>query len=238
MSSPDDPMRRAAGVLRGAARAYVHLAEGTVRLYVRQLRWTERVAMQALHSRLDAAAADRRAGELVRAAREDSQNADPASAMAALLAQSLEQSAQNGRATLYARMVSAIVPDEARILAALSDGSGAAVVHVDARSLSGRGRRLIENASSVGRTAALSVPGLTSTYVTNLLAMGLVVLGAEDRTLEFEYETLTAERAVREALREGELAKVPARVVRQTLRLSPLGLELWQASNPDTSAGT
>src|SRR4051812_38217985 len=69
--------------------------------------------------------------------------------MERLLTRSLEQTPAGGRGELFARLVGQLLPDEARILSALSEGPGAAIVHVESRT----GRRVLENASVLGRTA-------------------------------------------------------------------------------------
>jgi hypothetical protein len=199
-----------------------------VRVSVSSVRWTERLVLGALRARMDAVAelppgtAD---GAGQSAAATDS--APPSAEMETLLARSLVQSASHGRNEFHAKLLQELVPDEARILSALSDGSTAALVHIDRRGMLGGDRRRLENASSIGRTAALTLPHLTSTYVTHLLRLGLVQIGPEAPELKLDYEALLAERPVREALKDAENGPVPPRTLRHTLLLSPLGQELW-----------
>jgi hypothetical protein len=204
-------------------------AEAGVRISVGSVRSTERLLLSVLKARMDAVA------ELP-PARDDGADpsgaagdSDPPSAeMELLLARSLVQSASHGRNEFYAKLLHELVPDEARILSALSDGSAAALVHIERRGVLVGERRRLENASSIGRTAALTLPHLTSTYVTHLLRLGLVEIGPEAPELKLDYEALLAERTVREALKAAETGPVPARTVRRTLLLSPLGHELWE----------
>jgi hypothetical protein len=149
--------------------------------------------------------------------------------MEALLERALEQSGSDGRAALFARLVADLLPDEARILSALSGGSGAAVVHVETRGLAQPGTRLLEDASMIGNTAGLAVPDMSGAYIAHLLALGLVQLEPESPELVLEYEILIASRPVRDALARAGPIAVPARVVRRTLALTDLGRELWQA---------
>lgn len=122
-----------------------------------------------------------------------------------------------------------LVPDEARILATLAAGELAPTVSVLRR---GNGETLLAHASLIGRAAAVTLPSRTPAYVSHLLRLGLVELGPEDPAQKAGYELLLADRAVRDALREGELGKLPAKVVRRTLRLSPSGRELWSVARP------
>lgn len=151
--------------------------------------------------------------------------------MNALLARALEQSTNEGREELFHRILDLIVPDEARIISALSDGSASPLVSVHGLTPAGMlGEALLENAALVGRTANVALPALTPTYVGHLLALGLVEVGPEDETLKDEYQILLAETEVLKAIRTGSRGPVPARVVRRTLLLSPLGHALWEAT--------
>ncbi len=151
--------------------------------------------------------------------------------MQALLARALEQSTASGTDELFHRILDQIVPDEARMIGALSDGSSSPMVSVHALTRAGLlGEALIENASLVGRTANVALPHLTPTYVGHLLALGLLEAGPEDDRLKDEYQILLADTDVLAAIRRGSIGPVPARVERRTIRLSPLGLALWEAS--------
>ena len=182
--------------------------------------------MRLLRSRLEAAQLPP-AGEVM--ARWDSESHELRDQMDRLFQRAVAQSSTGGRLQLFSSLIGQLVPDEARILAALSDGRSAAVVHVVSRSA--RGRRVLENASSIGRAAGVALPHLVTTYVTHLLHLGLVELGPEEPDLEGEYELLMAETVVREALAQGRrTGRLAPRVVKETVKLSPLGAELWAAS--------
>ena len=153
------------------------------------------------------------------------------SKMTELLARALEQSTSAGKDELFHRILDQIVPDEARIISALSDGSASPLVSVHALSRAGLlGEALIENASLVGRTANVALPSLTPTYVGHLLALGLLETGPEDSDLKDEYQILLADSDVLQAIRAGSRGPLPARVERRTVRLSSLGQSLWAAS--------
>lgn len=156
--------------------------------------------------------------------------------MQTLLARALEQSTTSGQEELFHRILDQIVPDEARIISALSDGSASPMVSVHALNRAGLlGEALIENASLVGRTANVALPALTPTYVGHLIALGLLESQPEDEDLKEEYQILLAESEVLRAIRRGSIGPVPARVEKRTVRLTGLGLALWAASTGDPS---
>lgn len=151
-----------------------------------------------------------------------------------LLSRALAQSTTSGQEELFHRILDQIVPDEARMISALSDGSSSPLVSVHALTRAGlMGEALIENASLVGRTANVALPAMTPTYVGHLLALGLVEVGPEDDDLKDEYQILLADSDVLKAIRNGSRGPLPARVERRTVRLSPLGQSLWRAAMGD-----
>lgn len=151
-----------------------------------------------------------------------------------LLSRALSQSTSSGQEELFHRILDQIVPDEARMISALSDGSSSPLVSVHALTRAGLlGEALIENASLVGRTANVALPAMTPTYVSHLIALGLVEVGPEDVNLKDEYQILLADSDVLKAIRHGSRGPLPARVERRTVRLSPLGQSLWSAAMGD-----
>lgn len=156
--------------------------------------------------------------------------AGPRELMVDLLERSVLQDAAASKVDWFTSVLGQLVPDEARILAALAEtGETPPLLHVLPRS--GHGR-LLENASLIGRSAALTLPHMTPVYVTHLRALGLVDTGPEDVGNLKGYELLLADKRVRLALKEGEMGKVPARVLRRTLVLSDRGRELWDHARP------
>ena len=149
----------------------------------------------------------------------------PAARLAALLTQAVEQSAAQAREHLLARLLDDIEPDEARILAALSDDTTYPLVHVVTKSPFGStGARLLENVSTVGRSAGIALPDYGPIYLSRLRRLGLVTVGPELSEHADGYELLSTESLVREA-REGHDS--PTRLLRRTLSLSALGRDLW-----------
>lgn len=152
-------------------------------------------------------------------------------AMAELLMRSLEQSKQRAREYLYLALLRQLVPDEARILSALADGSAYPVVHVDCRSGVSGSRRVLSYASTVGRAAGVAVPPSVPRYLSRLLHFDLVEFGDADPTLAVQYDILMTDQCVRDA---EDLARADgrARFVRATVRISALGRDLWDACHP------
>ena len=58
-------------------------------------------------------------------------------------------------------------------------------------------RRVLENASSVGRAAGVALPEYVHLYVSHLRRLGLVEPGPEDQSLKDEYDILLTEPKLR-----------------------------------------
>lgn len=196
----------------------------------RQLVAVEQLALRELSRRIEQATGSseretRMLGGAERAnglahAREET----PGETLERLLRRSMDQTPSDSVRSLFENLLDELVPDEARILAALSDGSVHPVVHVTAP---GSSRRLVENASSVGRAAGVAAPGMVPAYITHLLRIGLVELGEEDAAMREEYDILITEAVVRDALEAGRSGRRAPRVTRETVRMTALGHELW-----------
>jgi hypothetical protein len=197
----------------------------------RQLAVVEQLALRELRLRLDRAAGP--PGEHGRAlpgparasgaARSGETLADT---LDRLLRRSMDQTPGESVRSLFENLLDELVPDEARILAALSDGSVHPLVHVTAP---GSSRRIVENASSVGRAAGVAAPGMVPAYVTHLLRIGLVQIGEEDTASREEYDILITDASVRDACEEVRRAggRRAPRITRETVRMTALGHELW-----------
>jgi hypothetical protein len=84
--------------------------------------------------------------------------------MRALLTRSLHTTPAESRRALHELLVSELVPDEARILSALSDGSTYPLVHIAEPGVGNTQQRVLENASSVGRAAGVALPDRVHVY--------------------------------------------------------------------------
>jgi hypothetical protein len=112
-----------------------------------------------------------------------------------------------------------LVPDEAKILRALADGTEHAVIQAHDGSVP-----LVVNHSAVGRNARVHSRELTPSYVTHLLELGLVELAPYQGHDLMEFELLESETAVRDVLAPYDHRKLrKPRITRQVLRLSPAG---------------
>jgi hypothetical protein len=160
------------------------------------------------------------------------------SAMGELLERSVETDRATSREYLFGTIISQLVPDEARILAFLSDGRAAASADVVTKPV-GRSRTRTElaHASTVGRNAGVSNPENTPTYLKRLLGFGLVQFGPEDSSLGTEYEILATDASVQAAQASAEARKQGGvRLVRGTVSLTDLGRQFWEASDPSRNS--
>jgi hypothetical protein len=155
----------------------------------------------------------------------------PAQLLDDLLGASIDADSAGSREELYRSLLLRLVPDEARILAALAEGTDYPLIHVQTRT---NGNRIVlSNASTVGRAAGVQVPDAVGTYVAHLRTLGLAQEGPADDSLSVQYDILLGEPAVRNAEEEARAgSRFGAKVVRRTLRISPLGMQLWKACRP------
>jgi hypothetical protein len=185
---------------------------------------------------------------VVRAVREHLAEIDPSSAAAtdnsdeeepvtptdvlrSLLDRSMYSSRDDSRNSLYLTLLEDLLPDEARILAALSDGSAHPVIDVAEPVIGTSTAFVLTNASTVGRTAGVSLPQHTPLYVRRLVLAGLAVIGPEGGNAMYnDYEMLLTDDAVNRALTKARRGVRSARVIRRTVQITELGQELWDAA--------
>ncbi len=174
---------------------------------------------------------ERRAVDYLRHA--DPGTAPLRNAMGELLERSVESSRADSRDYLYGTIMSQLVPDEARILAALSDGTHFAAIDVVQKLRRGRTRVVLAHASAIGRQAGLVSPDSTPTYLTRLHGFGLVEFGPEEESLAVQYDILATDPTVQEA---GRSARGAVKLVRSALQLSGFGAQFWAAADPSRPA--
>jgi hypothetical protein len=219
----------------------VDLAERTVRAYIDAASWGERQVFGLIRSgmRVSTAAAPalpQSVAEIDERSDGDAESLD--AKMHDLLDRAIGQNTASSRQELYHKILDQIVPDEARIISALSDGSTSPLLNVYGRTLTGLvGEVVLENMSLIGKTANLALPHLTPIYVSHLLSLGLVESGPEDSAMKDEYEILAADTAVLQAIKNASRGPIPGRIEKYTLRLSGLGLELWAAASVPREPG-
>lgn len=156
----------------------------------------------------------------------ESHGPDATELLASLLATGAHQSTADGHEAYLRAVASGLVPDEARILVALTHRGEFALVHVESRRVGAGSRRVLTNATLLAAKAGLSVPDLAPTYVSRLILLGLATEEPERDSLVEEYEILGATRAVRDAMDEVSIGAVPGRVIKRTLVLSAVGQRL------------
>lgn len=166
----------------------------------------------------------------------DPETRSAADLMAQLLDDAQEQTREDAQRHLALRIVRQLVPDEARIVAGLSDGREAALIHLAATRLGRPTQRWLENVSQVGRESGVQLLSQVPTYVGHLRQLGLVEIGAEDPELLIKYQLLEADSRVRAAVKEIEAQGQRPRFFRGTLRLSEEGRTFWAACNPPAQA--
>lgn len=161
-------------------------------------------------------------------AEDDDATTSPERVMRALMERSMYDRPADSAAALHLALVQALLPDEARILAAVSDGNRYPVIHVAEPGV-GAPVFLTENASTVGRAAGVALPQKTPVYLVRMLRLGLIEIGPEDIRMRDEYEMLLTDGAVHTAISSvGRLRA--ARVIRRTVGISELGQEVWEAA--------
>ena len=155
----------------------------------------------------------------------------PGEIMQELLAATAEQSREQAESVFYTSILRSMVPDEARVLSALSDGSSYPLISVMAAARLGLiWHPVLEGVCSVGRNAGVIWPEMTHAYVQRLRAWSLVETGPEDYTQTTRYEMLETEQVVRHALDEIKKSGQRSHVARRVLKISDLGKRLWAAS--------
>ncbi len=155
------------------------------------------------------------------------------SAMTELLDRSSRQDGPKSRDYLFGTIVSQLVPDEARILAALAGGKTFAVIDVIAKQ-SNRSTNHVElaNASPIGASAGVSLPRNTGTYLARLRGFGLIEFGPPGDELDSQFDALREDTAVQEARARTENGKT--RSARKSVSLSSFGEQFWSACAPSS----
>lgn len=130
----------------------------------------------------------------------------------------------------FTRLLQELTPDEARILAALSDGVVYPVIDVlTASKLSVVSRPVVESVSTVGKAAGVRAPELTPNYVRHLRRMGLVDIVPGQVGEQQQYQLLETDSEVRTAMEAARGHGQRAHIARRSLRISAVGARLWAA---------
>lgn len=148
-----------------------------------------------------------------------------------LLTASSEHNHADAQTAFFASIMDQLLPDQARILSALSDGSTYPLLHVFAGKKIGIAvEPVIECVSSVGRSAGVLYLEATHVYVSQLRSWGLVQIGIEDTSREVQYEILETETLVRKTIEDLQAGGLRTQIIRRSLQMSELGHALWAAT--------
>ncbi len=151
--------------------------------------------------------------------------------MAALLERADTQTREQALDDLFRQIILVLVPDEARILGALSDGAVYPMLHVGIGPRVGAvNRRIVENVSTIGKPAGVKLLEQVPAYIGHLRALGLLQSGPEDKSFEIKYQILESDLAIKQAIeRKQQRTTSSVRYLRRTLRLSEFGQQFWLA---------
>ena len=122
----------------------VDLAEQTVRAYIKAASWGERQVFGLIRSGMHVSTAavpalPQSEAEIDERSDDDAESLD--AKMHGLLDRAVGQNTASSRQELFHKILDQIVPDEARIISALSDGSRSPLLHVYARTRADWGSR-------------------------------------------------------------------------------------------------
>ncbi|WP_293375048.1 Abi-alpha family protein [Nevskia sp.] len=155
---------------------------------------------------------------------------EPAEMLRELLAISSEQSKEQAELAYYSSLLRNLLPDEARILSAVSDGGVYPLINLVALSKLGiQSHVVLENTCSVGRAAGVQLPEMTRGYIQRLMAAGLVETGPEDYALTTKYEILETDDVLRKLIAQMKVSGQRNQLKRRVLKISELGRNLWEA---------
>lgn len=152
---------------------------------------------------------------------------------AELLRQAADVGAQDDPHPAFARILTELAPDEARILRVLTLEGPQPLVDVRATNLIGVGSQLVApGLNMIGPQAGLRRQDRVPSYLDNLQRLGLA--GARDEALEdpITYQVLEAQPYVLDAIRQTSRAKT----VRRSLRLTPFGHDFCVVCLPTDTA--
>ena len=129
----------------------------------------------------------------------------------------------------FARILTELAPDEARILRLLALEGAQPLVDIRAHNLIGNGSQLIaQSLNMLGAKAGLRQRERVPVYLANLVRLNLIVLSDEALDSLGEYQVLEAQPEVLATLRD----TIRARTIRRSVLLTPLGQEFCEVCLP------
>lgn len=158
-----------------------------------------------------------------------------------LLDELLRMAARHGREeaqeAFHATLLRQLAPEEALVLAQLSDGVPRAVLHLEVSSrLGANPERAAGYFSLLTEEVALRIPERVPDYLRRLCALGLLIEGepvTSTRAAHGRLQKLDVVHAAQQTLRD---QRIRAKSRFASLKLSALGAELWQAAYPQSHA--
>jgi hypothetical protein len=148
---------------------------------------------------------------------------------ASLLRQSADVGAEDGVHPAYARILSELAPDEARILRLLAVGGPQPTIDVRAANLIGVGSQLVaQGLNLIGAEAGCRYPDRVPLYLNNLERLGLVWFPQEPIDNAMRYQVLEAQPDAMKAIKQAGRAKT----VHRSVRLTAFGQDFCQVCLP------
>jgi hypothetical protein len=139
---------------------------------------------------------------------------------AQLLRQAADVSLEDGVHPAYARILTELAPDEARILRTLATEGAQPMVDIRETNLIGMGSQLIRSElNMIGTQAGLRFRDRVEAYLGNLLRLGLIELSDAAVEDAIAYQVLEAQPDVLNTIKETPRAKT----VHRSIRLTPFG---------------
>jgi hypothetical protein len=137
-----------------------------------------------------------------------------------LLARSADMSVEDDTHPAYARILTELAPDEARILRLLAlDGPQPSVDVRSSKTLNISSELVAPGLTMIGAQAGCRHLGRVPAYLNNLERLGLIWFSREPLPNPLDYQVLEAQPDVLEAMRGGGRAKT----VRRSIHLTPFG---------------
>jgi hypothetical protein len=148
---------------------------------------------------------------------------------ASLLRQSADVGAEDGVHPAYARILSELAPDEARILRLLAVEGPQPTIDVRAANLIGVGSQLVaQGLNLIGAEAGCRYPDRVPLYLNNLDRLGLIWFPRDPLDNPMRYQVLEAQPDAMQAIKQAGRAKT----VQRSLRLTAFGQDFCQVCLP------
>ncbi|HZO79676.1 MAG TPA: DUF4393 domain-containing protein [Solirubrobacteraceae bacterium] len=172
---------------------------------------------------------DRRLRELFPPGIDDTQADSLRARGADLLRQSADVNAQDAAHPAYARILTELAPDEARILRLLARDGPQPAIDVRASNLIGVGSQLVARAlNMMGTEAGCRSPERVPAYLNNLERLGLICFSQESLDDPSRYQVLEAQPEAMDAIKRAGRA----RTVQRTIRLTAFGNDFCEVCLP------